>query len=238
MFIPDSSLQQLPWAALCNNGTFLCEKYTISISVGMSLNSPIKLNVDKPRTLIAGLTEGLPNVAHELEMINEQFPATTLIDQELTKGKLEFELRNHFYRIVHLATHADFTMNAQQNYLLTGKGKMDMNQLEQWIKMSSLRQDGIELLTLSACKTAVGDDINNMGLAGTAIRSGAKSVLASLWQVDDKATAMLMTDFYNNLKAGHSKAKALQKAQQSLLKDPTYSSPYYWAPFTLIGNWL
>lgn len=237
LFIPDAPMQQVPWAMLRSNNQFLIERFAISSASGLTLNTPKKFPVDDARSLVVGLTNGLPYVSTELNKINTYFPGKVLTDKELTKENLEFELRNHFYRIVHLATHADFTSNSEQNYLMTGKGPMDMKQLEKWIKMASIREEGIELLTLSACKTAVGDSLNTMGLAGTALRSGAKSVLASLWQVDDKATAFFMTQFYQNLKSGDSKATALQKAQKQLLNNKTYASPYYWAPFTLLGNW-
>ncbi len=238
VFIPDTPLQSFPWALLHDGKNYLAERFSISTASGLTLNAPKKLELNNAKLLAAGLTSGLPNVRNEVEAIGRLFPGDSLVDKNLTKKSLEFKLRNNFYRIIHLATHADFSSDSKQHYLLTGDGKMDMKEFEQWIKMSSLRENGVELLTLSACKTAVGDELNNMGLAGTAIRSGAKSVLASLWPVDDKATALFMTEFYQNLKNGDSKASALKKAQQTLINHPTYNSPYYWAQFNLIGNWL
>ena len=238
VFIPDSPLQQLPWGVLFDGEQFLVEKFSTSVSLGMSLNSPQKLDLAEVDILVAGLTDELPSVGQELKAVQDCFPASMVVNEELTRDRLAFELRNHFYRIIHLATHADFTEGSEQNYLMTGAGRMNIKELEEWIKMSALRENGIELLTLSACKTAVGDEFYNMGLAGTAIRSGAKSVLASFWEVDDKATALLMAAFYQNLKNGDSRAAALQKAQLSLLRNATYSSPYYWASFSLIGSWL
>jgi CHAT domain-containing protein len=92
---------------------------------------------------------------------------------------------------------------------------------------------------LSACQTASGDDRAALGLAGLAVRSGARSTIATLWSVNDAAAAVLMTSFYQELaKPGTTKAEALRRAQLSTLSNPQFKSPYYWAPFILVGNWL
>ncbi|MGH7998654.1 MAG: CHAT domain-containing protein, partial [Brasilonema sp.] len=100
----------------------------------------------------------------------------------------------------------------------------------------SSRSSNIKLLVLSACKTAVGDKRAALGLAGVAVRAGARSTLASLWSVDDQSTADLMSEFYRQLNNGVSKAEALQRAQLAVFKKE--NSPYYWAPYVLLGNWL
>jgi CHAT domain-containing protein len=93
---------------------------------------------------------------------------------------------------------------------------------------------------LSACETAVGDDRASLGLAGIAVKSGAHSVMASLWAVDDSATQKLIQEFYTGIvtTGGQSKARALQLAQQKVMANPEWHHPQYWAPFTVIGNWL
>jgi len=102
-----------------------------------------------------------------------------------------------------------------------------------------MRTVPLELLTLSACETAAGDDRAALGLAGMAIKAGAKSALATLWFIDDEATAELITEFYKNLQdPATSKAMALQQAQLTLLKNPERAHPGLWAPFLLINNWL
>ena len=94
-------------------------------------------------------------------------------------------------------------------------------------------------MVLSACQTAEGDDRAALGLAGMAIRSGARSTLATLWSVNDGSTAALMTEFYNELSNGElTKAEALRRAQIKILQTPEYSHPYFWSAFVLIGNWL
>jgi len=114
-----------------------------------------------------------------------------------------------------------------------------MNRLENLFKLSDLRKEKVELLTLSACQTAVGDERAALGLAGVAIKSGARSALASLWFVDDEATSKLIAEFYKQLQSpALSKAQALQNAQKKLASQKKFRHPAYWAPFLLIGNWL
>ena len=113
-----------------------------------------------------------------------------------------------------------------------------MFELERFIKRSRFRDEPVELLTLSACDTAVGDERAALGLAGVAIKAGARSALASLWLINDQASADLVTRFYRELSTGVSKAKALQRAQVAMLEDRRYRYPVYWSPFLLIGNWL
>lgn len=96
----------------------------------------------------------------------------------------------------------------------------------------------IEILILSACQTAAGDKRAALGLAGVAVRSGARSTIATLWSVQDNSTAELITHFYAALKQpGITRAEALRQAQLSLLRSLDYQHPYYWAPFVLVGNW-
>ena len=96
----------------------------------------------------------------------------------------------------------------------------------------------LDLLVLSACETAKGDERAALGLAGVSLKAGARSTVASLWPIADAATAMLMKRFYEELRSGKSKAAALQSAQQMLLSDPEWAHPNYWSPYLLIGNWL
>ena len=96
----------------------------------------------------------------------------------------------------------------------------------------------IELLVMSACQTARGDDRAVLGLSGFALRSGARSTLGSLWPVSDESTTELMILFYQQLAKGDiSKAEALRQAQLQLLKDSKFSHPYFWSAFILVGNW-
>jgi CHAT domain-containing protein len=114
-----------------------------------------------------------------------------------------------------------------------------MDDLEKYMSMTTFREQPIELLTLSACQTATGDDRAALGLAGIAVKAGARSALATLWFINDQASAVLVSEFYTQLQdPSLSKVKALQQAQLKLLEDRRYRHPIYWSPFLLIGNWL
>jgi len=114
-----------------------------------------------------------------------------------------------------------------------------MDQLDGFMKLSRFRKDPVELLTLSACQTAAGDERAALGLAGIAVRAGARSALATLWNVSDQAASLLVVAFYQNLNnPAVTKAEALQSAQRMLLGSAQYRHPFYWSPYLLIGSWL
>ena len=117
---------------------------------------------------------------------------------------------------------------------------MNLDDLERLIRPGQFRGRPVELVTLSACQTAAGDDRAALGMAGVAVKSGARSAIASLWFVNDQSSSDLISAFYKNLwdQSGPTKAQALRKAQLSLLETRTYRHPCYWAPYLLIGNWL
>jgi CHAT domain-containing protein len=117
-----------------------------------------------------------------------------------------------------------------------------IEELKDALQNTAIRQDGtLELLVLSACETATGDNRAALGLAGLAVRAGARSTVATLWQVNDDSSAMLMGQFYRELATMRQtqiiKAEALHRAQRSLRQHPDYQHPYFWAPYILIGNW-
>ncbi|OQX24923.1 MAG: hypothetical protein BWK80_18275, partial [Desulfobacteraceae bacterium IS3] len=127
----------------------------------------------------------------------------------------------------------------EESFLLTYNDKMNMNQLEELIRLSRLNNRQVELLTLSACQTAQGDERAALGLAGVAVKAGVSGAIATLWYVDDEAAALAMREFYQELKTpGISKAKALQNTQKKMISQRRYRHPDYWAPFLLIGNWM
>jgi CHAT domain-containing protein/tetratricopeptide (TPR) repeat protein len=115
--------------------------------------------------------------------------------------------------------------------------KLTMHQLYQMLR-NSRRGKPLELLVLTACETAVGSDRAALGIAGISLQAGAHSAVASLWQVEDQATAELVHLFYQNLKQGMGRAKALQSAQKTWLQQHPGSHPGYWAALILVGNWL
>jgi CHAT domain-containing protein len=246
VFIPDEPLRTIPMAALSDGEKFLIEKYAVATTPGLTLTDPQPIKRENVQLLSGGLTESaqgfiaLPKVSDELKDIQEIYGGKRLQDEEFVIGRLKQELTNVPYTIVHMATHGKFESDVRQSFLVAYDGKITMNDLERFIGLSQYRQRPVELLSLSACETAVGDDRAALGLAGIAIKVGARSALATLWSVSDEAAALLIPEFYRQLEEDPSlsKAKALQNAQLKLLEHDRYKYPGFWAPFLLIGNWL
>lgn len=243
VFVLDGFLRSLPMAVLHDGDRYLVEKYNIALAPGLHLVESDPLQLRETQTLAAGLSEArqgfsaLPEVTDELNDIRATVGARVLLNQEFERDRLEKNLKEAPISIVHLATHGQFSSKAEETFLLTWNGKINVKDLD---RLLNVRQDriGIELLVLSACQTAKGDDRAALGLAGVAVRSGARSTVATLWSVQDRSTANLMEEFYRLLlQPGMTKAQALRQAQQSLLSSENYRHPYYWAPFVLVGNW-
>jgi CHAT domain-containing protein len=139
----------------------------------------------------------------------------------------------------HLATHGVFGGNNQDSFILTYDGRLTINDLERLIRLNPFRKHKLELLSLSACQTAFGDDRSALGLAGVAVKSGAKSVIGSLWYIDDEAASLVTREFYYRLMHSQKQpATILQEVQIELIALPRFKHPAYWAPFLLIGNWI
>ena len=245
VFVPDGVLRTIPFSALHDGKSFLIQQYAIAMTPGLYLTDPRPLNLEKIRTLAGGLITSvqgfpsLPYVRDEVDSIRTLFQADQLINEEFRMGLLEQELRESRYGVLHIATHGKFSTDANDSFLLTFDGKLTMDKLDQLIGLFRFRQDPLELLTLSACQTAVGDDRAALGLAGVAIKAGARSALATLWFINDEASAELIAEFYRQLRdPSVSKAVAIQRAQIKLLGDRVYDHPAYWSPFLLLNNWL
>ncbi len=245
IIVPDGHLRTIPLAALHDGRQFLIQKFATVTTPGLNLTDPQPLERKTNDILMAGLAKGvqgfppLSNVKTELEGIQGLYGGKRLENEDLVVHNLDQTLRERPYSIVHIATHGEFAHNVSESYLLTWNDRIDMDQLDQLMRLSQFRQDRVELLTLSACQTAAGDDRAALGLAGIAIKAGARSALATLWNVSDQAASELIVEFYRQLHDPKvSKAKALQRAQGKLLGTSRYRHPFYWAPFLLIGNWL
>jgi CHAT domain-containing protein len=245
VIVPDGALRTVPLGALHDGKQFLVERYSLATTPGLTLTDPQPIKRERANLLLHGLTESvqgfapLPFVADELQSVQKLYGGTVRQDQQFTVPTMERDLGDTPYQIVHIASHAQFDSDVNKTFLLTYDGKLGMNKLEQILGLSKFRTDAVELLTLSACETAAGDDRAALGLAGVAIKAGARSALATLWTVNDPASAELVSAFYRELQdPAVSKAKALQQAQVGLLKDARYRHPSYWSAFLLIGNWL
>ena len=207
---------------------------------------------EKSKLLLSGLSKEreqfnpLPYVKDELknikdlcEQANNCQPSELLLDEKFEFETLKEKLRQYPYAIVHISTHTYFKNNSKETFILTGNERLTIDDLEDLIKISQFRDDPVELLTLSACDTAKGDDRAALGLAGVSIKAKARSALATLWSVNEQSTARLMRKFYEALEEKKcSRIEALQQAQQDLLNDNNFKHPYYWSAFLLIGNWL
>ena len=258
VFSQDGILRSIPMAALHDGQQFLLETYTIATTPSLNVTSFPSVNSKKYSALILGLTESaqledkltyraLDNASSELSQIQELFPDNLLLENnKFTRQNLENELAKTTYPIIHMATHGQFGTDPEDAFLVTGKNpetgrneKLTITELENSLRRVSDRSELVELLVLTACQTAVGDERAALGLAGVAVQAGVSSAIASLWYVPDDSTEILITQFYRNWQQGMSKAEALSKAQRQLIQnDDKYAHPLYWAPFILIGNWL
>jgi CHAT domain-containing protein len=251
VFVLDGPLRSIPMAVLHDGEQYLIEKYALSLSLGLQLLDPQRFVADQANVLMAGLPTppaSLPNVAAlpaietELELVQQTgWPATPLLNQQFTYSTLEQTLQTDTFNVVHLATHGRFSSQADDTFILAADGPITIEQLGRLLQTGAVNhRSNIDLLVLSACETASGDNHATLGLAGLAIKAGARSTLASLWQIDDRSTALLMGEFYGALAQGDvTKAEALRTAQLRLLQEhPNYRNPIYWAPYVLVGNWL
>jgi CHAT domain-containing protein len=246
VFVLDGSLRSVPMAALHDGQQYLVERYSVALTPGLRLLNPQPLQKQGLSTLAAGLTQerhgfsALPNVGLELQEIQSEVASRLLLNQEFTSTRLQAQIQASAFPIVHLATHGQFSSNADETFVLAWDKPIKVNELGALLRdRESLTDKVIELLVLSACETAAGDKRAALGLAGIAVQAGARSTLASLWSLDDESGAQLMGQFYRVLaNTKVSKAEALRQAQLSLLKDPNFRHPRYWAPYVLVGNWL
>jgi CHAT domain-containing protein len=174
-----------------------------------------------------------------MRTVNALFGGNVLLNQEFVIARVESELKDKAFGMVHIASHGQFEGDIRKSFLLAYDEKLTMDRLEEVIGRLRYRQEPLALLTLSACETAAGDDRAALGLAGVAIKAGARSAVGTLWFINDEASSNLITDFYQQLRdLSASKAIALQRAQLKLLEHPIYQHPAYWAPFLLLNNWL
>ena len=245
VFIPGQSLRTIPLTVLHDGKEFLIDKYAVATTPGLTLTDPRPLKREGMKVLLSGLSQpvqGFPPlefVQNELTSIEDLYVSKTLLDNSFRKINVSAELENSAYGVAHFASHANFAGDVRDSYILTYDDRITVNQLGQLASVGQVRKKPIELLTLSACHTAAGDDRAALGLAGVAVQSGARSALASLWAINDRASSMLVAEFYRQLLDEKvTKAQALQRAQQKMMQNVRYRHPGYWSPFLLIGNWL
>lgn len=181
----------------------------------------------------------LPGVDAEIRQISGQLHGTVLLNENFQLERFAREISVQSFHVVHIASHGYFGGKPDQNFIMTYDRRLDMNTLEAMIKPKQLADTPVELIIMSACQTAEGDERSPLGLAGVVLKSGARSALGSLWPVSDLAAQEMLPAFYTHIKEpGVSKAEALRRTQISLMQKKEFRHPFYWSPFILIGNWL
>jgi CHAT domain-containing protein/tetratricopeptide (TPR) repeat protein len=250
MWSLDGALRYVPIAALYDGKQYLIEQYRVSVMT-LASNARLKDRPDSEWSAAGfGVTkkyednEALPEVAAELRGVEEILHGEIKLDEQFTEASMRATLLKRF-PVVHIASHFRFQPGDQsKSFLLLGDGgHLSLAELKTLPNLFS----GVQLLTLSACNTGVGDGTEVEGFGTLAQRQGAKAVIASLWPVADASTSRLMQEFYRirETSAGIPKLEALREAQLQLLRDEgqskpgaSYAHPFYWAPFFLMGNWL
>ena len=264
-YITDAGLRTIPLAALHDDNGFIVERYSVGLMPSLALTDTRRSDIRTSQVLAMGASEfpenrPLPAVPVELANITQTWNGKAFLNKEFTLENLKSQRQQTGFRIIHLATHAEFLPGqASNSYIELSERKLAPLQLRslEWTKPP------VDLLVLSACRTAIGDDQVELGFAGVALQAGVKSVIASLWDVNDEGTLGLMTEFYRQLKDAPIKAEALRKAQLAMIKDQVrlehgklvtttgtsaipsqltrigdrdFSHPYYWSAFAMIGN--
>ncbi|WP_017659939.1 CHAT domain-containing protein [Baaleninema simplex] len=247
VFVLDGLLRNLPMAALYDGDRYLVEQYGIALTPGLQLLPSASPDSQQLKVLMGGLTEArqgfsaLPGVSLELEQIESEGVSTSepLLNERFTELNLERRIGTTSFPIVHLATHGQLSSEPEETFVLTWDDKIDVRELGSVLQSRTFEvATPIDLLVLSACQTASGDDLAALGLAGLAVRSGVRSTLATLWSVNDRSTAMLVGRFYREfIQNGTSKAEALRQSQLALLRQSQYQHPFYWSAFVIVGNW-
>ncbi len=274
VFILDEGLRSLPIAALHNGQSFLVEQFSVGLVPSMSLTNSRYSNISNAEVLAMGASQfpaldglprepSLPYASVEVNTIaRELWQGIAFLNTDFTVMQLKAQRQQKQYGIVHLATHAAFdTENLKGSYIRFYNQRLDFSTL----KTIDWNDPPIELLVLSACETAIGGPQAELGFAGLTVQTGVTSALASLWLVNDEATFVLMTKFYQSLSTSSIKAEGLRKAQIEMLRkqkpqrlsvllenleqqgidipellrtidERVFSHPYFWAGFTIVGN--
>jgi len=266
VFLVDYPLRALPFAALYDGENFLVQRYSIGTMPSFSLTSTVYRSLQTAEVLAMGASEfddrlPLPAVPKELRTItSDPRQGKVFLNEDFTLQNLRTKRQTYPFPILHLATHSEFIAgDPSRSFVQLWDGKLQITQVPE-LDWSSPQ---LELLVLSACKTALGDNEAELGFSGIAFYAGVRSVLGSLWYVSDEGTLVLMTEFYNQLAQTRTRSQALQQAQILMIEgriqpmqmtitsspevprfevpSPSqeaarFQHPYYWAAFIMVGN--
>jgi filamentous hemagglutinin family protein len=264
-FVLDAGLRSLPIAALHNGEQFIIEKYSVGLMPSLNLTDTRYRDLrEGVQVLAMGASvfetlSPLPAVPVEIQaIVGDLWPGEIFLNEAFTQRNLLTAREAVPYGILHLATHGEFRSgDLSRSYIQLWDQRLGLDQ----IRELELYAPTLELLVLSACRTALGSEEAELGFAGLAVKAGVKTSIASLWQVSDAGTAGLMVEFYDALRSAPTKAEALRQAQLAMLRGEVVqngrtltwsggeftlppetafvfnlSHPYYWSAFTLIGN--
>ena len=264
-FILDAGLRHIPLAALHDGNDFIIKRYSVGLMPSISLTDTRYRDITSLKVLAMGASEfteldPLPFVPIELSTIDQLWSAQSFVTEKFTLDNLKSQRQQTPFGIIHLATHAEFLPGDPSNsFIQLSDTKLRLDQ----VRTLGWNKPPVELLVLSACRTALGNEQAELGFAGLAVQVGVKSALASLWYVDDRGTTGLMAEFYRQLKQVPIKAEALRRTQLALQQgqvriengqlitpelviplppdllnqeDIDFTHPYYWSGFTLVGN--
>jgi filamentous hemagglutinin family protein len=268
VFLPEGGLRSIPYAALHNGRQFLIEQYSVALMPSLGLTKTGYQTLQDTKLFAIGISAAtqdqkpLPMVQAELTTVGKIWPDDQMyFNQDATLATLQDARKKYPFQIVHLATHANFSAtNPKEAYIQLWNEQLKLEQIRQlgW------NSPPVDLLLLSACRTAIGNKETELGFAGLAVQTGVKTAVASLWYVNDTATSALVSQFYQILRSANIKAEPLRQAQLGMLRgkivpngnkisglfggieipvaensqvnDRTFRHPYYWAAFTVIGN--
>jgi CHAT domain-containing protein len=248
VFVLDNILQTIPMSALYDGKQYLIEKYAIALTPGLRLLNPQPTS-EQPVVLAGGVSQplevanqrfsALSYVTKELNIFTSSNNNQVLLNQQFTATNLINQLNAISPSRIHLATHAQFSSDPNQTFVLLWQQLLNIKDFSSLLlNRQQALTNPIDLLVLSACDTATGDRRATLGLAGIAVRSGSTSTVATLWRVNDDSTAEFMNNFYQQL-AIHNKAEALRQAQLKLwqVSGKDWQVPAFWSAYVLIGNW-
>jgi CHAT domain-containing protein len=251
VLVTDDFMQNIPLGILHDGETFLIEHYSVATLFAGQIRQPKALSGNRIKSLVAGLSQrspsqkeypkfsDLPGIENEVNQISRSIKLESkLLNEAFTWAKFQSLLNRSEAPIIHLSTHGQFSSDPRQTFLLAWDRPITVQDIDQLFQQRLSVKHLPELLFLSACESAEGDKRSIFGMAGLAIQSGSASVIAPLWLIDANSTVTLVQKFYEFLGAGASRAEALQKAQVALLHTPEFSHPFYWAGFSLLGDWL
>jgi filamentous hemagglutinin family protein len=266
MYVLDQGLRSLPIAAMQTSQESLLQNYTISVVPSLGMLDRQQTILRNQTTLAMGASEfkqlvPLPAVPSELAMIQQQgFPGQNLLNDRFTLSNAIAQQQQTRPGILHLATHADFNSGHPRNsFIQFWDQKLTLDQIDRL----GLRDSNLELLILSACNTAAGDNAAELGFTGMASLFGVRTAMGSLWSVSDLGTFAFMSEFYGQLRQTPSRSDALRQTQLAMQQgqvrlvggklrtsnatfalpqtlphapDTTFTHPYYWSGFTMVGN--